>query len=114
MTKNDLVKELAVSENLTLTTATKAVDGVIRIVKENLSKGEDLFLRGFGTLAVVNCAEKTARNLSTGEPVVVPAHKSVKFKPSKELKQSLNNGSYAQSENTSSCTIEPHQSYGKN
>lgn len=92
MTKNDLVKELAVSEKLTLTTAAKAIDGVIRIVKENLTKGEDLFIRGFGTLAVISCAEKTARNISTGEPVVVPAHKSVKFKPSKELKESLNNG----------------------
>ena len=92
MTKNDLVKELAVSEKLTLTTATKAVDGVIRIVKESLSKGDDLFLRGFGTLAVVDCAEKTARNISTGEPVIVPAHKSVKFKPSKDLKEALNNG----------------------
>ena len=92
MTKNDLVKELAVSEKLTLTTATKAVDGVIRVIKETLAKGEDVTLRGFGTLAVVNCSERTARNLSTGESVFVPAHKSVKFKPSKELKESLNNG----------------------
>ena len=92
MTKNDLVKELAVSERLTLTTATKAVDGAIRIIKENLCKGEDLFLRGFGTMAVVDCAEKTGRNISTGEPVIIPAHKSVRFKISKELKQSLNHG----------------------
>lgn len=90
MTKNDLMKELAVSERLTLTTASKAVDGVIRIIKENLSKGDSLFLRGFGTLAVVDCAQKTARNISTGGVVIVPAHKSVKFKPSKELKEYLN------------------------
>ncbi|MCH5234504.1 MAG: integration host factor subunit beta [Muribaculaceae bacterium] len=93
MKKNDLVKELAVSEKLTLTTATKAVDGVIRVIKETLAKGEDITLRGFGTLSVVDCAEKTARNISTGQPVIIPAHKSVKFKPSKELKESLNNGS---------------------
>lgn len=92
MTKNELVRELAVSEKLTLTTATKAVDGVIRIVKESLAKGEDLFLRGFGTLAVADCAERTARNLTTGEPVIVPAHKTVKLKPSKELKELLNDG----------------------
>ena len=92
MTKNELVKELAVSEKLTMTTASKAVDGIIRIVKESLSKGDDLFLRGFGTLAVVNCAQRTARNPGTGESVIVPAHKSVKFKSSKELKELLNNG----------------------
>lgn len=92
MTKNDLVKELAVSEKLTITTATKAVDGVIRVIKESLAKGEDVTLRGFGTLAVVKCAEKTARNLTTGAPIRVPAHKAVKFKTSKELKETLNNG----------------------
>ncbi|MCH5225045.1 MAG: integration host factor subunit beta [Muribaculaceae bacterium] len=92
MTKNDLIRELAVSEKLTLTTATKAVDGVIRIIKENLAKGDSIFLRGFATLAVVDCAEKTARNIATGQPIVVPSHKSVKFKASKELKESLNNG----------------------
>ena len=92
MTKNDLVKELAVSEKLTLTTATKAVDGVIRVIKETLTKGEDVTLRGFGTLVIVDCAEKTARNISTGEPLTIPAHKSVKFRISKELKASLNNG----------------------
>ena len=92
MTKNNLVKELAVSEKLTLTTATKAVDGVIRIIKESLAKGEDITIRGFGTLAVVNLAEKTARNLTTGEPIIVPAHKAVKFKVSKDLKDVLNNG----------------------
>ena len=92
MTKNDLVKELAVSEKLTLTTATKAAEGVIRVIKEALAKGEYVALRGFGTLAVVDCAEKTARNITTGEPIIVPAHKAVKFKPSKELKEAINNG----------------------
>ena len=93
MTKNDLTKEVAVSEKLTLTTATKAVEGVIRVIKETLAKGEDITLRGFGTFTVINCAEKAARNISTGEPVIVPAHNSVKFKPSKELKESLKNAS---------------------
>lgn len=90
MTKNELAKELAVSEKLTLSTAFKAVDGVIRIIKENLANGNDIFLRGFGTLAVVECKERNAVNFATKEPIVIPAHKSVKFKPGKELKTQLN------------------------
>ena len=90
MTKNELAKELAVSEKLTLSTAFKAVDGVIRIMKENLGKGNDIFLRGFGTLAVVERKERNAVNFATEEPIVIPAHKTIKFKPGKDLKDQLN------------------------
>ena len=93
MTKNELAKELAVSGKMPLSTAVMAIDGAVRVIKESLAKGEDITIRGFGTLAVVNVAEKTARNISTGETVMVPAHKTVKFKTSKELRQLLNNGS---------------------
>lgn len=92
MTKNELVKELAVSEKLHLSTAVKAVDGVIRIIKEALTKGEEITLRGFGTLAVVKREERPARHFSTGEPITIPAHRTVKLKISKELKDAMNNG----------------------
>ena len=89
MTKNDLAKEVAVSEKLCLSTAFKAVDGVI---KEALGKGEEVTLRGFGTLSPVQREERNAVHFKTKEPIVVPAHTSVKFKISKELKATLNNG----------------------
>lgn len=90
MTKNELAKELAVSERLPLSTAVKAVDGLIRIMKENLAKGDDIFLRGFGTLAVATCKERNAINFATKEPIVIPAHKTIRFKPGKDLKDQLN------------------------
>ena len=86
MTKNELAKELAVSEKLTLTTAFKAIDGAIRIMKESLAKGNDIVLRGFGTLAVVECKQRNAVNFATKEPIVIPAHKTIKFKPGQDLK----------------------------
>lgn len=92
MRKNELAKELAVSENLLLSTAVKAVDGVIRIIKETLAKGEDVTLRGFGTLTVVQCPERNAVHFKTKEPIVIPAHRSVRIRVSKELKGLLNNG----------------------
>lgn len=93
MTKNDLTKELAVSEGLHLSTAVKAVDGIIRILKDSLSKGEDVTLRGFGTLSVVECAERKGVHFATKEPIIVPAHKAVRFRTSSELKGMLNDGS---------------------
>lgn len=92
MRKNELAKELAVSEKLHLSTSIKAVDGVLRILRETLAKGEEVTLRGFGTLCVVQREERNAVHFKTKEPIVIPAHNTVKFKPSKELKEQLNNG----------------------
>jgi DNA-binding protein HU-beta len=91
MKKNELTKELAVSESLHLSTATKAIDGALRIIKETIAKGDSLILRGFGVLMPVDLAPKTARNINTGETVIIPAHKGVKFRPSQEFKELLNN-----------------------
>lgn len=93
MTKNDLARELAVSEKLHLSTAVKAVDGLLRIVKESLVKGDDIFLRGFGTIAVVNREERPARDFKTGEAITIPAHRTVKIKVSPELKDAMNSSS---------------------
>ncbi len=87
-----MAKELAVSEKLHLSMAVKAVDGIVRILKETLAKGEEITLRGFGTLSVVQREERNAVHFKTKEPIVVPARRTVKFRISEELKNSLNNG----------------------
>lgn len=92
MTKIELAKELAVSECLHLSTAVKAIDGIIRIIKDALAKGEDVTLRGFGTLTAVEREAHAGVNFRTKEPITVPAQRIVKFRISKELKQTLNNG----------------------
>lgn len=90
MNKNMLAKEVAVSEKVTLTTAFKTVDGVLRVIAETLAKGESVKLRGFGAFTVVNKPERVLKNIRTGKPVIIPAHKSVRFKPSKETVTKLN------------------------
>lgn len=90
MNKNMLAKEVAVSEKVTLTTAFKTVDAVLHVIAETLAKGESVNLRGFGAFTVVNKPERILKNIHTGKPVTVPAHKSVHFKPSKETVTKLN------------------------
>lgn len=74
-----------------LSTAVKAIDGLIRIAKTVLANGEEITIRGFGTLCVVQCDERKGRNPQTGEEKLIPAHRTVKFKTSKEFKETLNN-----------------------
>ena len=90
MTKHQLENELATSAKLPLSTAVKAIDGLIRIAKEKLAEGEEISIRGFGALSVVRREERKGRNPQTGEEKTIPSHRTVKFKISKEFKETLN------------------------
>lgn len=47
-------------------------------------------IRGFGTFQPTECKERPARDFKTGKPVVIPAHKSAKFRVSKDFIKFLN------------------------
>ncbi len=90
MNKHQLENELATSAKLPLSTAVKAIDGLIRIAKTALAAGEEITIRGFGTLSVFKRDERMGRNPQTGEEKLIQAHRTVKFKTSKEFKETLN------------------------
>lgn len=93
MTKNDIAVELCNRiPELTKPTALHVVDGVAEILSDAFSRGDNVYLRGFGTMEVKTTREKKARNINAGTTVVIPAQRTVKFKISKELKNRMNNG----------------------
>lgn len=92
MTKNDIAVELCERiADLPKSTALHVVDGVTDILADAFTRGENVYLRGFGSLEVKTTKEKKARNINAGTTVVVPAMRTVKFKISKQLKKRLNN-----------------------
>ena len=89
MNKNDIIEHLVQHEGISRSTAMKAVNGTFEAMKHALTKGDDVTLRGFGTFHVTQVAQKTARNISKGTTITVPAHRSVKLILSKELKAAV-------------------------
>lgn len=92
MIKNDIILKLMRHTKLTESQATCAVDHVISIISDAIASGDTIYLRGFGSFKTVQRAAKTARNISTGTPVVIPAHRQVKFIAYKQLKSRIENG----------------------
>lgn len=91
MTKNDIAVELCNRiPDLPKSTALHVVEGVTDILSDTFTRGENVYLRGFGTLEVKTSKEKKARNINAGTTVVIPAQRTVKFKLSKQLKIKLN------------------------
>ena len=90
MKKVELVEAVAAAAGLTKTDATKAIDATFAAITEALVKGDKVPLVGFGTFAVSERNERTARNPRTGETITIPARKAVTFKAGSALKESVN------------------------
>jgi DNA-binding protein HU-beta len=70
--------------------ASKAIDAVFSTIESALQKGEDFSLVGFGSFKVIKRKKRKGRNPQTGEEIIIPAKKVVKFIPGKKLKESIN------------------------
>ncbi|MDY5370094.1 MAG: HU family DNA-binding protein [Prevotella sp.] len=85
MTKLEISRELAERKDMPLADAIKAVDGVIDIMKDAFKNGRNVYLRGLGSFVIKERKERTGRNPRTGEVIIIPAHKEVKFNQSQSL-----------------------------
>lgn len=85
MTKADIVSEVAKATGVEKTTVMVVVESMMESVMKSMIKGNDVFLRGFGSFVVKQRAEKTARNITKGTTIKVPAHKIPAFKPAKSF-----------------------------
>lgn len=64
MTKADVVNAIAKSTGIDKETTLKVVESFMDTIKDSLSEGDNVYLRGFGSFIVKERAEKTARNIS--------------------------------------------------
>jgi DNA-binding protein HU-beta len=83
MTKADIVNEIAKETGIDKLTVLKTVEAFMDNVKGSLSKGNNVYLRGFGSFIVKKRAQKTARNISKNTTIIIPAHNIPSFKPAK-------------------------------
>lgn len=89
MTKAELIAQVAGEAQVRKVDAEKAINSLIRIVTQALKKDGRLALAGFGTFAVAQRKAREGRNPQTGKPIKIPATRVVKFKPGKQLKESV-------------------------
>lgn len=83
MTKADIVSNIVEETGLERVEALKAVESFMTTIKASLSKGDNVYLRGFGSFVVKERAEKTGRNISKNTAIIIPAHNIPSFKPAK-------------------------------
>ena len=90
MNKGDLINRVAESAELTQAQAKTAVNSVFEAISDALAGEDKVTLVGFGTFSVRHSPERQGRNPATGKAITIAAKNNVKFKPGKELTESVN------------------------
>lgn len=89
--KADIVDALAGGvEGMSKKQGAEAFDTVFETITKHLRKDDRVQIPGFGSFAVSRRGARKGRNPSTGAAITIKASKGVRFKPGKELKDSLN------------------------
>ena len=81
MTKAEIVSKISDQTGIEKPIVQKTVEALMETIKDSMAKGENIYLRGFGSFVVKKRADKTARNISKNTTVIVPAHHIPSFKP---------------------------------
>lgn len=83
MTKAEIVAEISTRTGIEKVAVQSVIETFMETVKGSLTKGDNVYMRGFGSFIVKERAEKTGRNISKNTTIVIPAHKIPAFKPAK-------------------------------
>jgi len=68
------------------------VNVILDIIKQAVLEGEGVEIRGFGSMHRRYHSPRRARNPKTGSAVMAPGKFSLRFAPSKALKERVNQG----------------------
>jgi DNA-binding protein HU-beta len=90
MNKTEIAKAITDESGLAVKDSEEFLQAFVEVVEKALAEGDDVVLVGFGTFSVAERSARIGRNFKTGKAIQVPASKTVKFKPGKSLKDSVN------------------------
>ncbi len=91
MTKSQLIDSVSTATGQTKAEIERTLDAIVESASNALAAGERVDLRGFGVFEAKEAKARMGRNPATGVTIQIPASQRATFRPSKELKERLNN-----------------------
>lgn len=85
MTKADIVNEISKKTGIEKVLVQKSIESFMEVMKDSMVKGNNVYLRGFGSFILKKRAQKTARNISKNTSIIIPEHFIPAFKPAKSF-----------------------------
>ena len=90
MKKSELVDQMAKDAGISKAAANAALNSLTENITKALKNSDGkMVLAGFGTFLKVHRKARNGRNPQTGETIKLKASNTVKFRPGKQLKESV-------------------------
>ncbi|MFC0349712.1 HU family DNA-binding protein [Undibacterium danionis] len=86
MNKQELVKHLAESADVTKAQAESVLNTLVTTVVDTVRSGNEISITDLGKFGTKERAARKGRNPATGESIEIAAKRSPKFSPAKALK----------------------------
>jgi DNA-binding protein HU-beta len=87
--KTELVEQIAQKAELSRRDAEQAVDAALKTIEEQLARGGEITLTGFGKFHVAERGARQGRNPQTGQPIQIAASRVPRFSAGSKLKESV-------------------------
>jgi integration host factor subunit alpha len=91
LTKKNIVDDITSRLNLERKEVSEALETFIEIIKDELRKGDNVTLSGFGKWTVRDKHSRKGRNPQTGEELVIQPRHAISFSLSNALREQLGN-----------------------
>lgn len=88
--KQDIINLLSEKAFINKEEATNVVDKVFDIMLEELNKGEEVKIVGFGKFVVKDRASRKVVNPASKDMMTLPAQKAITFRAAKQAKDLIN------------------------
>ena len=85
MRKSDLVNNISEKTGIPKVDVLVTIESLLKEIKNNLTQGDTIHIRGFGRFITKKRAAKIGRNIKKNVAVQIPEHFIPSFKPSKEF-----------------------------
>ena len=92
MTKQEFVDQVSSSSGLGKKEAGDAVDAVLTVIQETLSRGGEISFTGFGKFTVADRGARQGVNPQTGERIQIAASRVPRFSAGSALKNAVKTG----------------------
>ena len=90
MNKAEFVEQVAEKAEFSRREAELAVDATLKTIEEQLARGSEITLPGFGKFHVADRGARQGRNPQTGAPIEIKASRVPRFSAGSKLKQVVN------------------------
>lgn len=85
VTKAEVIAEIAEKTGIDKSDVSATIEKFFEVVRDTMAKGDNIYVRGFGSFVNKKRARKVARNISKNTAIIIDEHFVPSFKPSKEF-----------------------------